>query len=49
MTDPQHATKPKVLSTKEASQGETSGHVRTILLVSLVLAILAGIGFALYY
>ena len=49
MTDPREPNKPKVLSTTEARQGETSGRVRTILSVSLILAILAGLGFALYY
>jgi hypothetical protein len=38
-----------VRSTEQARQGETSGHVRAILFVSMALAIAAGIGFFIYY
>lgn len=39
----------KVLTTQEARQGETSGRMRTVLSVSLILAVAVGIIFALAY
>ncbi len=33
----------RVVPTEQARQGETSGHVRWVLLISLTLAVLAGI------
>ena len=44
-SDPKRRT---VLTSEEARQGETSGHVRAILLVSLALAVAAGIGLFIY-
>jgi hypothetical protein len=41
--------KPTVLTTKEARQGETTGRMRKVLLFSLLLAVIVGIGFAVYY
>ena len=44
--DPADEDRPgAVLTTQEASQGETSGHMRVVLVVSLVLAIIAGVIF----
>ncbi|MBU2533518.1 MAG: hypothetical protein KKB37_12310 [Alphaproteobacteria bacterium] len=42
-------TNRTVLTTEEARQGRTSGHVRAILFASLLLAVLAGIAFWAYY
>ena len=42
-------TKPTILTSTEARQGETSGHVRTVLGVSLAFAVIAGIALAFYY
>jgi hypothetical protein len=42
-------SKPTVLTPEEARQGETTGRVRWILGLSLALAVLAGIGFLIYY
>ena len=41
--------KPTVLTTKEARQGETTGRMRAVLLFSLLLAAIAGVGFAIYH
>ncbi len=41
MTD--HSTPKRVVPTEQARQGETSGHVRWVLRISLGLAVLAGI------
>lgn len=41
-----HAEHGPILSQEEARQGETSGHVRTVLAVSLVLSLVA---FAVLY
>ncbi len=38
-----------VLTTKQARQGRTDGHVRAILIASMALAVLAGLGFAIWY
>ncbi len=38
-----------VLTPTEARQGETTGHVRIILAVSLLLALVAGVGFLIFY
>ena len=42
-------SKSTVLTPEEARQGETTGRVRWILGLSLALAVLAGIGFLIYY
>lgn len=42
-------TKPTILEAEEARQGRTSGHVRVILATSMALAVLAGLGFAIYW
>ncbi len=49
MSHEQDGNKPTVLSAEQARQGRTTGHVRIVLAVSLALAVLAGIGFILYY
>ncbi|MEJ0027460.1 MAG: hypothetical protein WDN01_15655 [Rhizomicrobium sp.] len=41
MTD--NSTPKQVVSTEDARQGETSGHVRWVLRVSLALAVVAGV------
>jgi hypothetical protein len=42
--DPADEKRPgALLTTQEARQGETSGHMRLVLAVSLVLAIIAGV------
>ncbi len=41
--------KPTVVTPEEARQGETTGRMRLVLFSSLVLALIAGIGFAIYY
>lgn len=41
--------KPTVLTTEEARQGETTGRMRVVLILSLVLAVIAGLAFAMYY
>lgn len=38
-----------ILSPTEARQGEVSGRVRTILATSLLLTLLAGVAFLIYY
>ncbi len=42
-------TKPTILTPQEARQGETSGHMRIVLAVSLALAIVVGIAFFVYF
>lgn len=42
-------SKPTVLTTEEARQGETTGRMRTVLVSSLVFALISGIGFAIFY
>ncbi len=42
-------TKPTILTTREARQGEISGHMRIVLGVSLALAIVVGLGFFVYF
>ena len=41
--------KPTILNTKEARQGEATGRIRTVLVLSLLLAVITGIGFAVYH
>ncbi len=41
--------KPTILATEEARQGETSGRLRTVLGVSMALAVIAGIAFVVDY
>ena len=41
--------RPTTLKTEEARQGEVSGHMRLVLGVSLVFAIIAGAAFVMYY
>ena len=49
MSHEQDRNKPTVLSAEQARQGRTTGRVRIVLAASLALAVLAGIGFILYY
>lgn len=49
MSHEQDRNKPTVLSAEQARQGRTTGHVRIVLAASLALAVLAGLGFILYY
>jgi len=42
-TDMNDSTTHRVVPTKEARQGETSGHVRWVLHISVALAVIAGI------
>jgi hypothetical protein len=49
MEDQNDPTKPTILETDEARQGQTSGHVRVILGASMALAVLAGLSFVIYY
>ncbi|MEI9990156.1 MAG: hypothetical protein WDM86_08965 [Rhizomicrobium sp.] len=38
----ENGARERVVSTEQARQGETSGHVRWVLIVSLALAVVAG-------
>ncbi len=49
MSQDNQSNRRTILTATEARQGETHGHVRVILAVSMLLALLAGVGFLIYF